>query len=239
MALSEQDQLLIKKSLEDKLSPQEEILFEERKNDTDFVKELSLQKEIRDLIFTEGRNKIRSIIQGFEEEYQSKRPKSMRRSTMRFSQAAALLILVGLGLWWLLKPAGTSQLFAQYYAPFSNVVDPLTKGQPEGRSPYQLYELAQYPEALEGLQEVADSEERYFYEGLIKLEMHAYAQANVAFENALSYEGDLQSNIEWYLLMTQLALSNSKQSLSMARLISENNSHPYQTEAREILKEIE
>ena len=238
MSLSERDKILIQKALEDKLNPAEAELLEVRKGDEDFMHELSLQTEMRNIVFTSGRNQVKSIIQSFEDKYQEEKPTKIRKMRTRLAQTAILLLLLGIGLWWFVKPQGTNLLFTAYYSPYANVVDPITKGKDADYSPYQLYELGRYDEALLSIDNLAASEERFFYEGLTLMQLGSYASAELALQKALDLAGDLQPNIEWYLLMNQMALNNIPRSIASAERIVEETSHPYYQEAQEILQRL-
>ena len=240
MPISDQDILLIQSYLQGRLTNEEQDLFDIKSKDSEFIAEIETQTEVRDLIYSEGRRQAKAKIAGFENKESIKTQNSQRNIMyLNWKVAAGFALLIGVSLWALFLKNKEPQLFASYYQPMPNLVDPITKGEMNAYTAFQLYELKQYENAAIEFDKLEPSSDIYFYEGLCHLNTNDVPKAIDLLNKALKFdEAKLRLNIEWYLLLAHIKNNDTENALRIANTIVANEEHPYLDKCKEIISRL-
>lgn len=232
---------LIDKYLQNKLSKDEKLVFEEllEKNDS-FKKEVQLYVDLKKAVEKEDDSNFRNLIT--EIESTAKIPKD-KNSQLKWLVAASIIILLGLSYFLTLeKKVSTQELFVSYFEPYKNVIEPLQRNgdqKNEKAIAFMAYDHEEYEKAVILFSKLYSSTNEPYYlfykaNALLKLE-----RANEAIPLLLEHlktKDTLTEKSYWYLAMAYLKLNDkasAKQSLK--KVLSEGK---YKTkEAEKLLKQ--
>lgn len=174
----------------------------------------------------------------------------------RLAVAATLLLLLAVGTF-VLFPAGNNydKIYANYYVSghtdAKELVEELSVGFADAkneqkanlRSALELYNNADYSQAVNTLREHIksypnDADARFFL-GLSLLEIRAYEEACDVLDTIVQ-EGPSEHfyAAQWYQALSKLKARDGKAAKAMFQTIANDQRSPYQSMAREVLKEL-
>lgn len=125
------------------LTQDEERVFQEAIADEHFKSELDEMIAVQSVAGKSDRIKMKNLLIDQEKSY-------ARRPYLKWIFILGILIAMIGSLYLIIRPSKdrSAVLYAQYYKPYPNIVDPITKGN-NSLSPYQLYEQGQYQQAID------------------------------------------------------------------------------------------
>ena len=216
MPIKPQDHDLIEKFLLDQLSSEEKDIFESRLQDPDFSNELEIQADLMAALKSKGRDQIKSDLVEIENRI-AKPGAEISQPKIRlgriFAIAASISIIFFAWYFYQGKTPQEEQLFAKYFEPYPNLVNPIDKsiGQPPSQGdPFRLYELEKYVEAIQqfGL-DTSKSEAVYFYKGLSELALGNASEALSDLELIRDKGGTYYTTAQWYKALANLKTDGS------------------------------
>lgn len=198
---------------EDSLTADQWREFEQLlQNDSEFAAEIAFQKAVKQQLTAEKRAALKSELRAIENN-----KKKVILLNWKWISAAALLIF-GVFSWVLTQKNKPKQsLYAAYYQPFPNVVEPTVRGEntsSEKSVALGFYDAENYAAALplfEKLYQENPEDYSYFYQGICHLELGNTNRAITLFENA-SYTQTIpwQNSTDWYLALGYLKIGKVK-----------------------------
>ena len=210
------------------LNAEQEKLYLELQDDTSFAEEYAFRKDMRASLRTIGREELKSHLKQLDN-------KSSKEKKYWFFLGFLIGLGVVLGLFYYLNKPKEVEYFAQYFEPYPNVIDPMTKGEEMTLSPYLEYEKKNYSKALEGLI-LDDSAASHFYQGVIYNIQEDHKLAKEAYLECIKSNDDaFIEKAQWYLALTYLKLEEEKKAQDMLEAIVSTENHFYIRQARKIL----
>lgn len=206
---------LIEKYIQNRLSPTEEVLVHKLlQNDINFERELTFHANLKKAIEKEDEDNFRNLISELESKanIESKPP---RRSYIKWLVAASIILLLGLSYFSTFnQKASTNDLFASYFEPYRNVIQPLERGneqQDQKSLAFLAYEKGDYEEAINLFTALYSTTKEPYYlfykaNALLKLE-----KANEALPLLLEHlktNDTLKAKTTWYLALAYLKLND-------------------------------
>ena len=235
---------LIEKYIQNKLSPEEKLMMDELlQNDADFERELTLQANLKVAIKKDDDDNFRNLISELESKAKMERP-MLRRTYVKWLAAASLVLLLGLSYFLTLdQKVSTNELFASYFEPYRNVVQPLERGsdqQDEKSLAFLAYEKGEYEKAIMLFSELyATSKEPYylFYKANAMLKLERAKEAIPLLLEHLQTKDTLTEKTNWYLALAYLKLNDkSNARITLEKVLADGNYKS--TEAQKLLKEL-
>lgn len=234
---------LIEKYIQNKLSSEEVLIVDGLlQNDSDFAEELSLQANLTKAIKREDDDNFRNLISELEANANIENT-IPRRSYVKWLAAASILLILGLTYFLTLdKKASTNDLFASYFEPYRNVVQPLERGgelQDEKSLAFIAYEKGDYEKAIQLFTNLYSTTKESYYlfykaNALLKLE-----KANEAIPLLLEHlktKDTLTEKTTWYLALAYLKLSDKANARRTLEKVITDGKYKT-TEAQKLLKE--
>ncbi|MCW5516891.1 tetratricopeptide repeat protein [Muriicola sp. Z0-33] len=218
---------LINKYFLEELSSKEleqfQVLLEE---DAEFKEQFQFEKEVRKVIVSKERSKLKSKLQELEEELEP--PEAIRRFPWRpLSIAASIMVLIGLG-WFMLKPDRTDLqgLYSSNYDIYPNTVFTITRGDSINtleRRAFVAYESGEFEKAINLFEELSVPDKKDyldFYLGQSFLQLEKTDKAAQSFLLAIKSNSEFVSESRWYLALTYLKMEDTiKAKLTLEELI--------------------
>lgn len=233
--LSDLQNLIIDKIIFDQpLSEEEQQIYNASKQEKEFNEELTYRHDAMLALKSVGRNEMKQELNNLNRQT---KVRSLRRY---LSIAAGILILMVAG-WWMLsynEPLH-KELYASYFIPYENVIDPLTKGVNLERSGYQDYESGNYEKAKTKLarERTADS---YFYLAMMAMVEKDYTKAQSYLESTLAENDPTYRNkVNWYQALLYVQMNQLDRAKSKLNSVAADNSNFYREKAQEILAKLE
>lgn len=245
MPLKEADHHIIEKHLLQQLLPEEQALFEQRMEDADFRKELSLQKDLHLAFKAEGRSHLKAQLQGFEEKRKpavQQKENTSKFSIGRFLAIAATLALLLTATYWLFsKGPSNDQLYAQFFEPYPNIVAPIEKSNTSTDrrdEAFQTYELKNYKKALELFEQLNTQDEAvHFYSGLCQLALNQPEKAIEDFKSIQQQDGPYYAPMNWYQALALVKTGRPEAAKPYLDLVIKTaKTQTLQTQARDLQK---
>lgn len=238
MPIDNQDQYLIDRFLRNKLSEEEQSLFDKKMGNEEFANEVSLRNDLMIAFEDTGREDLKSELQALEKRIATP-TKTFRIHQWIIGVAAIFLVIVL--FWWWNNPPSTQKLFAQYYEPYSNIIAPLEKGEiatQDFEKAFQTYELKNYEEAIQLLNQLTiQNDTVYFYRGLSNLSLENLNDASNDFEE-IKISDQFYEPAQWYLALAYLKNDERSKAIELFEKISLNQKSFFQKKAIEILEEL-
>ncbi|WP_157208281.1 tetratricopeptide repeat protein [Mariniflexile maritimum] len=236
---------LIEKYIQNKLSPEETLLVDDLlQNDPNFKRELTFHTNLKQVLKKEDDANFRHLISKLEREAKHKNTLPKRRYATWLA-AASIALLVGLSYFFSMnQKASTSELFASYFEPYRNVIQPLERGngnQDEKSLAFYAYEKGDYEKAIQLFTNLftATKEPYYlFYKANALLKLEKANEAVPLLLEHLKTKDTLTEKSTWYLALAYLKLNDAANAkMTLKKVISEGN---YKTsEAKKLLKALE
>lgn len=246
MKLTEKDIELIDAYIRGKLKDEEKAEFESRLHDEHFTSELEYRSDLKvatKSVVSENRKKILK-----EEETILTSLENQGSQPMLGNRWNWLLIIVILFtiIYFIIKslgdkPVDSQTLFAEFYKPYPNVVNPIQMGtKTEIVSPYHLYEEGKYRDAIASFEAQSDLTEStqfykglsYFYNGDIDL------AKSIMTEITQNQSHRYYQSSEWYLSGILLKENQREKALRLLKKMSSDDQHPYSTKANNLMNKV-
>ena len=201
------------------------------------------------------RDQMKAQLQTLEADIQSEEKSARQESAPKakvvrmwpryLAVAASVALLIGAFFW--LNPmnsSGESELFAQHYEPYPNVIAPIQKSgdQPTAKEqPFQDYERGDYEAALEGLNNLDESPERNFFQALSLIGLERYDEAKTQLSIIGKTDGArFQQAATWYLALIEIRAENwAEAKIYLQEAIAINVNTPLARRAKRVLEKIE
>lgn len=227
---------------EGRLSREQQVEFDLLlQADDELAGDFQFEKDLREVLVRHERAALKAELQQMD-----RQPAVVRRLFGWWKVAAALLLLLGLAgtLWLTLRPTSTGQLYAQYMAPYPNVLTPAVRGADADASALAealaLYEAEDYAAAagrLEQLYAKSPQKPIAFYRALCLLYMEQPAEALVLLEQ---WEHEEEGHppvtvMHWYQALAHLQMNQADEALRFFTLVSQSGDS-LATPAGEIIK---
>lgn len=242
---------LISKYLEGELDPLTTARFEEDlKNDPVLQSELELYMEVDEALGDTDTLNLRSQLLEIHEEMISKPEKVVAgrpvRQLIRFSAAAAILILIGFGSFNLIRYGiGDHRLLSKFYSPYE-----ITMFTRSGNTninlmmhdALMLYENKEYKEAVKLFEQVLDKDPTQMatrlYSGISFFEIKEYQNASNSFNKIIAHKDNLYvEQAEWYLGFCLIMRDEKEKAIRQFEKIVKENGF-YSERAKQILKRL-
>lgn len=169
-----------------------------------------------------------------------------RRTQMRWGLAGGvLLLLLGVGLWLLLRPHAISpdEAWTRYYTPEPGLTEAAAQraGNPFLREAMQQYRDGHYPAALHSLRRISDNglgpDTLLYYTGVTLLRQDEAAAARPYLLRASRQPGSALAGKALYQLgMAQWRTGQLPQARTTLQAVAQDPHNPYRLDARAVLK---
>lgn len=232
--ISEHDQILIDKYLRSSLTTAERAEFDERMQDPGFAAHVDAMREIQTAVAAEGRDGLRQMLRMWD------RTRAARRlPLMRIGVAAAAVIVLLLGVYFLLPQDRPDSLASAYLEPYPNVVAPIEKGDQglsEFEQAFQLYEAGRYTRA-EKIFATLDQRNHsvQFYRAINHLMAGDDEAAMTALQHITADQGHAYFKpAMWYLALAQINLGRLDEARATLRYVVLGG-EPFSGKAEELM----
>lgn len=259
LQLTEIDQLLIEKKLDNTLTETEKMTFNQRLADPNFASELKRYKQAVQAVYAFGDDNLKALLQEEEQKLQKKKavmtpqyPTPILRPVWRrWAIAASLLVAIGLTAQVVLhKIQDKKSVYARYFKPYRTYDEGTNRSPKASKAPkdnlenaFTSYANEEYEEALTYFEKIpppVSAEETPQYDVLF-FQANAYLATNQTEKAIPIFEQFSQNSTskwqqpaEWYL-----ALALSKKQPYKANLLFEKikntENHPFQKKAATVL----
>ncbi len=232
--------VLIQKYLQGTLSKKEEQLFEEyRHNDPSFAKGIPFYEKLHYAFAKADYEQTKSQLQSFyKEEKQS--------VWKKWSIAATVLALMGLGTMLYMNMSNSSEkLYAQYFEPYKNVVQPIVRGDVEKSTKvraFMAYDDGDYEKAIGYLDELLEEKPEAIlalYKANAQLQMNQTEAAIDILASQIKASDSIYAEAQWYLALGYLKMDNKTAAKSYLNALLESNSNFKNKDAQHLLKSLE
>ena len=189
-------------------------------NDNDFKEEFEFQKELRDTLVLNDREELKKEIQNWD----------TTKNKPRFKPwliAACILILLG-SSWQLFfnsQSNSTEDLYASYFEPYRNIVQPIVRGEHKEdlkSKAFEAYEAKDYENAILHFNEILNEEPNAtisFYKANTLLQLNKANEAIILLEANVKNPDTLQDRNLWYLALAYLKENNVDASKKTLKLL--------------------
>ncbi|WP_339918265.1 tetratricopeptide repeat protein [Yeosuana marina] len=239
--MTEQDEL-IEKYIQNKLSAEEALMVNQLlENDINFKTEFTLQTNLKKAVKKDDDAHFRNLISDIESKAKIESP-IKRHSYAKWLAAAGIVLLLGLSYFFTMnqKPS-TNELFASYFEPYRNVVQPLERGsdqQDKKTLAFLAYEKGEYEKAIALFTDLyTTTKEPYylFYKANALLKLEKANEAVPLLLEHLKTKDTLTEKTTWYLALAYLKLNDKPNArITLKKVITEGKYKT--TEAQELLK---
>ncbi len=251
MKLNEQELDQMERYLENKLQGPDQREFKKRlETDSDFQAAFEEVNTMVTGIKYAGRNGIKKQIERLEQSL----PEAQLHTEAKvvpinrfksWSAAAAAVLLIAFGSWWLLiGNLDQSNLFESYYQPYANVEQATTRSTETlttREQAYAAYDRGEYQQAIDLFAEITPANRRpvdNFYTAISHLAVDNPQSAELILERYTKNDDMvLQDQALWYLALAKLAIDKQEESRQILHRIVQNQSYHHQ-EAEALLSEL-
>ena len=178
-------------------------------NDNDFKEAYEFQKELQDTLVLNDREQIKKELQDWD--------KAQNKSRFKPWQiAASIIILLGtsLLLFFNSQSSSTEELYASYFEPYRNIVQPIVRGEHKDdvqSKAFEAYEAKDYENAILYFNEIINDEPSAtisFYKANALLQLDKANQAISILEANVKNPDTLHDRNLWYLALAYLKNNN-------------------------------
>lgn len=191
------------------------------------------------ILVTAVRHESRESISRELKEIESRvQPASGSRTLWTIGIAASVVLLVSLVFYFVDRPVSNDELFAANFTPYTNIVDPASRGpEDEQALAFRYYDEGNYEAAASEFNKLpkTDADIR-FYLGNSLLASNQASEAIDHFKFTLQ-QGVFQGQSRWYLALCYLKLGDDENAIYYLEIISTGNSN-YAEAASRILREL-
>lgn len=232
--------LLIQKYLQGTLSKAEEQLFQECiENDPSFADDIPFYEGLNYAFAKADYDTTKAQLHSFYKEE--------RRSSWRtWSVAATVLVLIGLGcLLYLNTTNSTEALYAHYFEPYKNVVQPIVRGEVVTTTKalaFMAYDEGDYEKAITYMDELLGEKPEAIlalYKANAQLQIDQTKAAIVTLESHIKKTDTIYAEAAWYLALSYLKLDNKEAAKSHLNMLLQTSSNFKNKAAKELLKSLD
>ena len=239
MALSDNDIELIEKYIDNSLSEDESVLFEEKKlSSKEFVEQLEVATISMEFIKSKNQEKLKKEIEDIYRSSQEMERKSMSVKWYLTVAAAAILLIVSTIVWFSSNSQLSNQeLFLSYYEPYR--ATPITRDETSNTSvAMKYYRSQEYKKALELFLKSDTDEITNLYVGNCYLSLGDNKNAIITFMEGLNAEDIIvKQTARWYLALSNLNAGNDETCYNLLNFIVDNEDL-YSNQARKLMKDL-
>ncbi|BCY28953.1 tetratricopeptide repeat protein [Flavobacterium okayamense] len=230
---------LIEKYFENNLTPEEQLLFDEKLNqDAEFKAEFEFHLELKNAIKLAERQKIKKEIQKFEIE--AKTPVFYLKSYFKY----AAIFLVMFSLWFVMfNNTNNNELYNSYFDPYPNTVISNTRSDVNEKTiieeAFIAYDLGEYNKAndlFENALKVTKTDYILFYKAICLMELNKHKDAIKLFESTNLSNEYLEKSL-WFEALCYLKLNNKSVARQKLETLVKKKSFK-NTEAEELLSKL-
>lgn len=233
-------EVLIQKYLQGTLSDTEEQLFQEYiENDPSFANDIPFYEGLNYAFAKADYEQTKAQLHSFYKE-------EKRSSWRKWSIAATVLVLIGLGSLWYVNAIDSSEkLYAQYFEPYKNVVQPIVRGEAVKTTrelAFKAYDEGNYKEAIIHLNALLNDTPKAIlalYKANAQLQLDQTEAAIATLESQIKKTDTVYAEAQWYLALSYLKLENETTAKSHLNTLLQNHSGFKNNEAQELLKSLE
>ena len=194
-------------------------------NDNDFKEAFEFEKELQETLVLNDREQLKTEMQHWDTVYNKRRFK-------HWQIAASLLVLIGTSLLFFFnsQSSSTDKLYASYFEPYRNIVQPIVRGEYKDdiqSKAFEAYETKDYKNAILHFNEILKEKPNAtisFYKANALMQLNKANQAIIILETNIKNSDTLQDRNLWYLALAYLKKNNidaSKKTLNL--LLSQSN----------------
>ncbi|WP_299207866.1 tetratricopeptide repeat protein [uncultured Dokdonia sp.] len=232
--------LLIQKYLKGTLSESEELLFQEYlEKDPSFAKDIPFYEGLHYAFAKADYEQTKSQLQSF---YKEEKQSVWRK----WSIAATILVLMGLGsLWFLNTINSTETLYAHYFEPYKNVVQPTVRGETIKTTKvlaFMAYDDGDYDTAIVHINELLEDKPEAIlalYKANAQLQIDQTEAAIETLKSQIKKTDTIYAEAQWYLALSYLKLDNKEAAKSYLNTLLQTNSSFKNKDATALLKSLE
>jgi FimV-like protein len=234
---------LIEKYIQNRLSSEEKLTFDDLlKNNDDFKEKVALHTNLKKAIGNVDDFNFRNLISDLESKAKNH---TQKRSYVKWLAAASIVLFLGLTYFLTIDNKATgNELFASYFKPYRNVVHPIVRGndqQDKKALAFIAYEKGEYETAITLFSNLYTTTKEPYYlfykaNSLLKLE-----RTNEAIPLLLSHlktKDTLTEKTNWYLALAYLKLEDKLKAKKLLEEVITKGSYKAK-EAKELLKEFD
>lgn len=233
-------ELLIQKYLQGTLSESEEQRFQEYlEKEPTFAEEIPFYEDLNYAFAKADYEQTKSQLQSF---YKEEKQSAWRK----WSIAAAILILMGLGsLWFFNTVNSTETLYAHYFEPYKNVVQPIVRGETEKTTQvlaFMAYDDGEYAQAIVHLNELLEEKPEAIlalYKGNAQLQTNQTEAAIETLASQIKKTDTIYAEAQWYLALSYLKLDNKEVAKKYLNRLLQTKSSFKNKDAIALLKSLE
>ena len=232
-------ELLIQKYLQGTLRQEEEALFQEYlEKDASFADAIPFYEELNYAFAKADYNQTKAQLHSFYKE-------EKRSSWRKWSIAATFLILIGLSsVWYINSISSTESLYAQYFEPYKNIVQPIVRGEAVKTTKeraFKAYDEQNYKEAIVYFDDLLkDTPEPMieFYKANAQLQIGDTETAILILESRIKKTDTMYGEVQWYLALSYLKLNDKKKAETYLKSLLQTNIPFKSNEAQLLLDQL-
>lgn len=236
--MSEKDDILIDAYLRGNLTSEDKLLLEQKLKEKDFKQKYNEATLLLEVLKEEDAKKLKSRMQSIEKaEFGTNKSQGIF-NTMKLGILALIIIFSGLIYFLIFTSSDNSEeIYATFYEPYPNVIDPIVKGSSNVPSIYQFYELKDYSKVINDLTSRSSLDiDEQFYLASSYLGENDYTKASTQFE-ALKNSAKYADPSQWYLALICIN-QNQSSCEEMIYSIASDKSNMYSGKAKELLEKM-
>lgn len=230
---------LIALYFEDKLNTEQKLEFENLlRIDTEFKAQFELEQQLKTAIISTKKDALRDRLKQLEQ------PKSNSKF-YRIAIAASIIIAMGIfGLLQYNTTPNNSELFAEYFEPYANVIAPNMRGDENTDTKteaFRYYDSKNFTVAskkFEKLYKTTKTSYYLFYQAICELKLENTNKAITLLEAHKSYTDKVSEHRNWYLALAYLKANKLVKSKTLLQKIITKKTYKYKA-ATTILSAIE
>ena len=235
---------MIEKYLRNELSAEEVREFEKQLQESPSLrKQLAREGELFASFDQVRRERLREHFKDLDRGRQGKAvSRTMTGNTwLKWAATVAALLIVGYLGYLNLNRTNPSQLYEEYYKPYPNVVEPVTRDNGSSTTAYVHYEKAEYEQALTSFGKLLDEDPGHvanrFYYAMTSMILENDDVALEVFESLAMEDSDFRDQATWYISLLYLRQNNEEGARPYLQQLVDRNT-TWGDEASEILKRL-